>query len=172
MFIAAGAVVAALLGYFVAVPLLRGTAKPVASTLTATGPPVTGTAAAAPAAAPTATPRIVPKTFSNVVGRAPFAPLVTAPAAAAAAASTATPTTPAAAASTAPTTTPGKTTFKVISATATRATVSVDGKTYTPSTGQVFAKSFKLLKISSGSCGSFAHGEMRISLCKGQTFIF
>jgi hypothetical protein len=169
LILAAGAVVFALLGYFVALPFLSGgTAK--------VPPAADAPARAAAGTAVPAKPKVVPKTFNDVIGRDPFAPLVTAAAATAAAAGgtaaaaggTAA-TTPA---TTTPATTAGKTTFKVITVTGSKAAVSVDAKKYTVSTGHVFATTYRLLKTTGGSCASFSYGEMRFSLCEGQTFIF
>lgn len=171
--LAVGVLIAALLGYFVAVPLLS--ADKVTSP-----PPVVGHAAAAGAKVnPVVPPKVVPKTFAGVTGKDPFHPLVRQPAAGAAGTSTTTTSTTAPAAgstvtqpATTPATTPGMVTFKVLSVSGSKATVSVDTKKYTASVGQVFAKSYKLLKTSGGSCAAFVYGEMRFSLCEGQTFIF
>ncbi len=175
LFIAAGAVVAALIGYFVALPLLSG-AKPVTSTVVVTKPP-SGGGSGLPSVAPVKPPTRV-KTFANVIGRDPFDPLVTAavaPAPANPPAPSGAPTQP----TTTPTTTPtspttpaGKTAFTVLNVTGAKATVTVNTKKYTMSTGQVFATHYRLLRITSGSCASFSRGEMRFSLCEGQTFIF
>lgn len=170
LLIAVGVLLAALVAYFVAVRLLGG-GHPAAGSVKA--PVHRGAAAAA-----VAKPKVVPKTFTDVVGRDPFAPLVTPPAAKTASTSTVTTANPAAPAASpapaavAPPTTAGLTTFKVLSVSGNSSTVLVDTKKYTVNTGQVFAGTYRLLKTSDGSCGSFSHGEMRFNLCEGQTFIF
>jgi hypothetical protein len=47
------------------------------------------------------------------------------------------------------------------------ATVEVDGKDYNVSAGQTFATNFRVISLSS-SCGTFAFGDERFSLCIGQ----
>jgi hypothetical protein len=167
LFVGAGVVVAALVGYFVVFPLLQSPAKPVASTLTVAKPPV-----ASSSPVPTAKPTVVPKSFTDVMGRDPFIPLVL-PGGTGGGATPANPSaTPSTGASPAPSTAAGKTTFTLISVTGSKSTVSVDAKKYTMSVGQVFAKSYRLLKTVSGACASFSYGAMRFSLCEGQTFIY
>lgn len=170
LLVGAGVLVVAVLGYFLAVSVLGGGTDALPVGGGAPHLPGGAIAATAPAA-----PKVVPKTFAGVVGRDPFGALVTAPTGGGAVATGGAATTPAAPpapAATTPATTPGMTTFKVLSVSGSKATVSVDAKKYTMSVGQVFAKSYKLLKTTGGSCAAFAYGEMRFSLCEGQTFIF
>ena len=47
------------------------------------------------------------------------------------------------------------------------ATVEVNGKDYNVSEGQTFASNFRVISLSS-SCGTFAFGDERFSLCIGQ----
>lgn len=185
LLIGAGVVIAALLGYFLVMPLLGGGSP----TPTALVPP-----ASRPRPVPTAsaTPRPIPQTFAGVIGRDPFKPLVSPPVVAAPGSGTTTTTAtgttiPSAAPSTAPTTapstapttaqvtppsTPGMITFKLLSITANSATVSVDGKTYTWTVGKVYLGSFKLLSTGSVGDGSFLYGDMPIHISTGQTYIF
>ncbi|MDP9240554.1 MAG: hypothetical protein M3O55_07950 [Actinomycetota bacterium] len=171
LLVAAGVLVVAVLGYFLAVTVLGGGNDQLPVGRSAPHLPGGALVATAPAVAP----KVVPKSFAGVVGRDPFGALVTAPTGGGAAATGGAATTPTAAPTapaTTPATTPGMTTFKVLSVTGSKATVSVDTTKYTMNVGQVFAKTYKLLKTTGGSCASFAYGEMRFSLCEGQTFIF
>ena len=189
LLIGAGVVIAALLGYFLVMPLLGGD-SPTPSALV---PPVSRPRPVPTASAP---PRPIPQTFAGVIGRDPFKPLVSPPVVAAPGSGTTTTTAtgttiPSAAPSTAPTTAPssapttrpttapatppstdGMITFKLLSITANTATVSVDGKTYTWTAGKVYLGSFKLLSMGSVGDGSFLYGDMPIHISTGQTYIF
>jgi len=93
-------------------------------------------------------------------------------AAAAPAAGTPAASTPTTAPATNPPTTPGMTTFKVLSVSSTGAVVTVDTVRYAVAVGKVFAKSYKLVKTTGGTCAYFSYGESKFGLCEGQTFIF
>ncbi|MEP6696015.1 MAG: hypothetical protein ABJA34_03950 [Pseudonocardiales bacterium] len=169
LFVAAGVLILAALGYYLAVSVLGGTDPVVPAVAGRSRLPDPG-ALAAPSM-----PNVAPKTFSDVIGRDPFGPLVTAPAAGAAAAAPAAPAPtaiPAPGAAGATGTTPGMTTFKVLGVSGNQAIVSLDTKKYTVTVGATFATAYKLLKTSGGSCAAFAYGEMRFDLCEGQTLIF
>ncbi len=189
LLIGAGVVIAALLGYFLVMPLLGG-GSPTPSALV---PRVSRPRPVPTASAP---PRPIPQTFAGVIGRDPFKPLVSPPVVAAAGSgTTSTPgtgtITPSTAPSSAPTTAPssapttrpttapatppstdGMITFKLLSITVNTATVSVNGKTYTWTAGKVYLGSFKLLSTGSVGDGSFLYGDMPIHISTGQTYIF
>ncbi len=197
----AGALVAALLGYFLILPMLSGSPTLPASLVVP----------APHRSAPTfsASPRPVTKTFAGVVGRDPFNPLVRPPVVAAAAATgtTSTGTMPTGTTSTGPTatggtstgtgtgvtvspapvassspapaptqstpvSTPGMVTFKLLSTSGSTARVSVDGKTYTWAVGKTYLGSFMLVKIGVVGEGFFLYGDMPIHISAGQTYIF
>lgn len=190
LLIGAGVVIAALLGYFLVMPLLGG-GSPTPSALV---PRVSRPRPVPTASAP---PRPIPQTFAGVIGRDPFKPLVSPPVVAAAGSgTTSTPgtgtITPSTAPSSAPTTAPssapttkpttkpttapsnapGMITFKLLSITVNTATVSVNGKSYTSTVGKVYLGSCKLLSTGSVGDGSFLYGDMPIHISEGQTYIF
>lgn len=164
LLLAVGAVVAAVVGYFLAVSVFGGAGEVAAPAA------VSPTAPAANASPSTNPPQQVRQTVAVGVNRNPFLPLVfptTAGGTAAAPVAT-----PAPSPSAQQTTTPGMTTFKVLSIAGSRATVSIDGVRYTVTVGQSFARTYKLVSTSGGVCGEFTNAGSRLGLCEGQTLIF
>lgn len=145
-----------------------------------TGPVARATAAPGAGPAPTTAPVPPPPPLDANLGRDPFRALVVPPAPAATAApGTGAATTTAAGTAPAPSggtvATPAPTSRPSLTVTGvapddSSATVTVSGKPYTVKPGDVFATSFKVLRLYGGNCGTFQFGSQTVDLCKGGTW--